>query len=112
MPSDRPGGARESFLDWVLLLEPLAVAAVDSDDGLLTGSGIGTSWVTSVAADGRARQNAGTVGCSFNATSSVTVTQASRVCHAVPATPPAPPRSVARTCLKVMSRAARTLVRV
>lgn len=74
VPATRPGGDKEAWRDWVLLIEP-ASDVVDSAVG-----GADISWVTSVSAKGRMRPApSGGVGCSFVAPQAMTVTQLCRL---------------------------------
>ena len=97
VPSQRPGGGAESWLDWVLLLEPLTASKFARWPGTIGTSGTsglptigtrpadagatGTSWVTSVSLAPGAKERSGgaTVGCSFTATATVTVTSLCRL---------------------------------
>lgn len=82
IPATRPGGAAESWLDWVFLIEPIASAdhrvVASPVSSSPTDTDTYTSWVTSVKANGRLRNNEAAVGCSFTATRDMTVTRLCR----------------------------------
>ena len=75
IPSTRPIAA-ETAQDWVWLLQPIGYApavtsAVAAVEGVVAPAG--QSWVSSVAAGGRVRDEAGTNGCNFTLSASVHV---------------------------------------
>lgn len=73
MPSTRPGGQSESYLDWVLLVKPATDVTTEVAESNPDANG--KSWVSSVtiAPKARERMGAGAVGCEFVATQAMTV---------------------------------------